>query len=107
MLPSVPYSKRKVADLGGFKPWGMLRSYCLINVIISLLTAFLQSCSNEMFFRQISALLRTSNLSSTVLEKIATILSKLSKVRLSVLDPWVKHKPDAPDVTLEVVKMVL
>ena len=44
-------------------------------------TAFLQSCSNELFFRQISSLLRTSNLSSTVLEKIATILSKLSKVR--------------------------
>jgi len=44
------------------------------------LTAFLQSCSYEAFFRQISALLRTSNLSPSVLEKISTILMKLSKL---------------------------
>jgi len=43
------------------------------------LPAFLRSCSNESFFRQVSALLRTANLSALVLEKIATILAKLSK----------------------------
>ena len=74
-LPSCPNISFVVSNCLGCK-----NITHLMLKVPSFFSAFLQSCSNESFFRQISALLRTANLSAFVLEKVVTLLSKLSKV---------------------------
>ena len=62
----------------------------LANVIGSLvqmtvesksLQPFLEACSNNLFFRTCSVLLRTPKLDLQILEKLSIILQKLSKIK--------------------------
>ncbi|ETE71581.1 Coiled-coil domain-containing protein, partial [Ophiophagus hannah] len=45
------------------------------------LNSFLEACSNELFFRTCSVLLRSSNLDIQLLEKLSILLQKLSKIK--------------------------
>ncbi|NWH93417.1 CC138 protein, partial [Aegithalos caudatus] len=45
------------------------------------LQPFLEACSNELFFRTCSVLLRSSKLDIAVLEKLSVILHKLSRIK--------------------------
>ncbi|XP_058042475.1 coiled-coil domain-containing protein 138 isoform X2 [Ahaetulla prasina] len=45
------------------------------------LNRFLETCSNELFFRTCSVLLRSSNLDIQLLEKLSILLQKLSKIK--------------------------
>ncbi|XP_066032788.1 coiled-coil domain-containing protein 138 isoform X3 [Chamaea fasciata] len=45
------------------------------------LQPFLEACSNELFFRTCSALLRSSKLDIVVLEKLSVLLHKLSRIK--------------------------
>lgn len=66
--------------------------YLMMAIEWKLLAKFLESCSNESWFSQISILLRNSNVNSSpsvnsncldlkIIEKISILMQKLSKIR--------------------------
>ncbi|XP_024904244.1 coiled-coil domain-containing protein 138 isoform X7 [Pteropus alecto] len=61
--------------------WGFLIHSATLSLFIESLQPFLEACSNTLFFRTCSVLLRTPKLDLQVLEKLSIILQKLSKIK--------------------------
>ncbi|KAM7318881.1 hypothetical protein ACRRTK_021993 [Alexandromys fortis] len=55
--------------------------YILVTCFTESLQPFLEACSNSLFFRTCSVLLRTPKLDLHILEKLSIILQKLSKIK--------------------------
>lgn len=53
----------------------------MVTCFAESLQPFLEACSNSLFFRTCSVLLRTPKLDLHILEKLSIILQKLSKIK--------------------------